>query len=85
MELNRELEQDKETATQKLRLLSKRELEILCLLGKYEQFIKINESVRLNRNTYKCHLKSIYRKLNLNSKAEPLLWIQKYVINTREG
>lgn len=85
MELNRELEQDKETAVQKLRLLSKREMEILSLLKKHEQFDKINESVHLNRNTYKWHLKSIYRKLNLNSKAELLLWIQKYVINTREG
>ena len=59
--------------------LSKREIEILTLLATGKKIREIGEKLNISMNTMKTHVKSIYRKLDVDSrdgaiqKAEQLL------------
>ena len=50
--------------------LSERELEVLSLLERGSTNDEIGRSLFVSANTVKAHLKSIYRKLDVNSRRE---------------
>ena len=52
--------------------LTKRELDILRRLSSGLPITKIAESLHISHNTIKTHLKSIYRKLEVDSRAEAI-------------
>jgi DNA-binding NarL/FixJ family response regulator len=53
--------------------LSARELEILQLLSEGENYSTIAEQLFISKNTVKGHIKNIYRKLHVNTRAEAVL------------
>ena len=53
-------------------VLSERETEVLNLLSSGKSFRSIGESLFISRNTIKFHIKNIYEKLQVNSKAEAI-------------
>lgn len=56
-----------------LQPLTAREREVLVLLSKGCRLPELAERLRISRHTVADHLKSIYRKLNVNSRAEAAL------------
>ena len=50
--------------------LSERETEVLNLLCKGENYRTIAEALFVSTNTIKAHIKNIYQKLEVNSRAE---------------
>ena len=57
--------------------LSARELEILKLLCDGENYSAIAEHLFISKNTVKGHIKSIYKKLHVNNRAEAVLKAHK--------
>ncbi|MBY4594412.1 response regulator transcription factor [Ottowia caeni] len=53
--------------------LSAREREVLCLLAQGVRIAEIGESLGISRYTVGDHVKNIYRKLNISSRAEAAL------------
>ncbi|KAF1686322.1 DNA-binding response regulator [Pseudoxanthomonas broegbernensis] len=53
--------------------LTAREREVLVLVSKGCRLPELAEKLRISRHTVSDHLKSIYRKLNVNSRAEAAL------------
>ncbi len=51
-------------------VLSDREQEVLQLIGKGFTVKKVSELLGISKNTTSFHIKSIYKKLNVNSRAE---------------
>lgn len=56
-----------------LELLTPREREVLVLLSKGCRLPELAERLEISRHTVSDHLKNIYRKLNINSRAEAAL------------
>ena len=56
-----------------LEQLTAREREVLVLLSKGCRLPELAERLQISRHTVSDHLKSIYRKLNVNSRAEAAL------------
>jgi len=53
--------------------LSQRELEVLKLLTEGENYASIGEILFISKNTVKGHIKNIYSKLHVNTRAEAVL------------
>lgn len=53
--------------------LTKRELEVLKLLTEGENYSTIGEQLFISKNTVKGHIKNIYGKLHVNTRAEAVL------------
>lgn len=53
--------------------LTERELEVLKLLTEGENYSTIGEQLFISKNTVKGHIKNIYSKLHVNSRAEAVL------------
>lgn len=60
-------------ATPELETLTAREREVLVLVSKGCRLPELAEKLAISRHTVSDHLKSIYRKLNVNSRAEATL------------
>ncbi|MEM1218789.1 MAG: response regulator transcription factor [Bacteroidota bacterium] len=52
--------------------LTTREQEILRLLSQGENYRSIAEQLFISRNTVKTHIKNIYEKLQVNTRAEAI-------------
>ena len=50
--------------------LSKREKEVLKELGKGKSYKRVGDSLFISEDTVRVHIRNIYRKLEVNSKAE---------------
>jgi DNA-binding CsgD family transcriptional regulator len=55
---------------QKKELLSKREIEILAAFAKGFTYQDISDALFISPHTVRTHIKNIYQKLEINSKAE---------------
>ncbi len=53
--------------------LTERELEVLKLLTEGENYSTIGEKLFISKNTVKGHIKNIYTKLHVNTRAEAVL------------
>jgi len=53
--------------------LTERELEVLQLLTQGENYATIGEKLFISKNTVKGHIKNIYSKLHVNTRAEAVL------------
>ena len=53
--------------------LTARELEVLQLLSEGENYSSIGEALFISKNTVKGHIKNIYSKLHVNTRAEAVL------------
>lgn len=53
--------------------LTERELEVLQLLTQGENYTTIGEKLFISKNTVKGHIKNIYSKLHVNTRAEAVL------------
>ena len=53
--------------------LTQRELEVLKLLTEGENYSTIGEQLFISKNTVKGHIKNIYSKLHVNTRAEAVL------------
>ena len=53
--------------------LTERELEVLKLLTEGENYATIGEKLYISKNTVKGHIKNIYSKLHVNTRAEAVL------------
>lgn len=60
-------------ATPELETLTPREREVLVLVSKGCRLPELAERLEISRHTVSDHLKAIYRKLNVNSRAEATL------------
>lgn len=60
-------------ATPELEILTAREREVLTLASKGCRLPELAEKLAISRHTVSDHLKAIYRKLNVNSRAEATL------------
>lgn len=70
-QLLKEFQPHEEDADRKgLELLSKRELEVLKLLARGFSFIEIGDILKIVRSTVATYVKSIYQKLEVNSRSE---------------
>jgi DNA-binding NarL/FixJ family response regulator len=70
-QLLKEFQPHEEDADRKgLELLSKRELEVLKLLARGFSFIEIGDILKIGRSTVATYVKSIYQKLEVNSRSE---------------
>ena len=56
-----------------LEILTPREREVLVLVSKGCRLPELSERLQISRHTVSDHLKSIYRKLDINSRAEATL------------
>ncbi len=62
-------------------LLSERETEVLSLLCKGENYRTIAQQLFISTNTVKAHIKNIYKKLQVNTRAEAVATaLQKKII-----
>lgn len=52
--------------------LSKREIEILELVGKGLANLEISDLLSISRSTVECHIKNIYKKLAVNSRTQAI-------------
>jgi DNA-binding NarL/FixJ family response regulator len=57
--------------------LSKRETEILTLISEGKKRNEIAKELFIERETVKTHIKNIYAKLDVNSRAEAILAAKK--------
>jgi ATP/maltotriose-dependent transcriptional regulator MalT len=62
-----------ESASEPLRPLTKRELDVLRYLPTRLSNVDIGERLRISQNTVKTHLKDIYRKLRVRSRNEAVV------------
>ena len=60
-------------------LLSKRELEVLQLLGTGKSNKEIAKSLHLSEGTIRNHLSNIFCKLDLRDRTQAALWAQQYI------
>lgn len=64
-----------EVAIPNVQVLTKREIEILKAFTNGFTHQEIAEAMFISPHTAKTHLKTIYRKLNINSKVEAVKWV----------
>ena len=57
--------------------LSTRETEVLTCLAEGENYATISKKLFISGNTVRAHIKSIYRKLHVNSRAEAVIIAMK--------
>jgi DNA-binding NarL/FixJ family response regulator len=57
--------------------LSPRETEVLCLISKGMQIAEVAQLLNITANTVSSHIKNIYRKRNVQSRAEAALEAQR--------
>lgn len=69
------LKKEKDSENTRTIPLTKRELEILKAFANGFTHQEIAEAMFISPHTAKTHLKTIYRKLNINSKVEAVRWI----------
>jgi DNA-binding NarL/FixJ family response regulator len=53
-------------------LLSERELDVLTGVGKGFSYAEVAEALKITTNTVRTHVRRIYEKLSVNSRAEAL-------------
>jgi DNA-binding NarL/FixJ family response regulator len=72
------LTQGREESRQLFQELSRREMEILELLGKGKRNRDIAEILFITEKTVKNHITSIFEKLHVNDRTEAALLAQKH-------
>lgn len=63
----------RQTATEKLEQLTKREIEILTQLAKGSLYKEIADAMNISLDTVRTHLQHIYNKLQVHSRTEAVL------------
>ncbi len=72
------LEKEEKTKTQtQIHTLTKRESEILKAFANGFSYTEIAEAMFISPHTARTHLKTIYRKLDINSKVEAVRWVME--------
>jgi len=61
------------------RLLSKPEKEILRFLAGGATHKEIADAMFVSRHTVKNHLQKLFRKINVHSKTQAVLWAARYL------